>query len=84
MQDEVYVQVLDLDKEYRVCTADIYHHKLCLASYLKKFDCLETIEDRTRTGSQKRMFFFRGDRFHTSTSGSWLCFTLVENSRFNQ
>lgn len=57
MQDEVYVQVLDLDKEYRVCTADIYYHKLCLASYLKKFDCLETIEDRTRTGSQKRMFF---------------------------
>lgn len=66
MQDEVSMRVSDFNGESRVFGADIYYLKLCLESYLRKFDCPETMKDRI----SETTVLFRGDRFHNRISGS--------------
>ena len=57
MQDEVLVCVADLDSNSPVFGADLLYHKLCLASYLRKFDRLQSSSNKTRKGLQKNCVF---------------------------
>ena len=57
MQDEVFVCVADLDSNPRVFGADLHFHKLCLESYLRKFERLQSSSNKKRKGLQKRSVF---------------------------
>ena len=57
LQDEVFVRVADCDSNSRVFGADLYYHKVCLESYLRKFERSLLSSTQTRKGLLKRNIF---------------------------
>ena len=59
LQDEVFSQVADLESESRVFGADVIYHKLCLETYLRKYDRSVSSHKKERESSSKRLLFLQ-------------------------
>ena len=59
LQDEVFSRVADLESESRVFGADLMYHKLCLETYLRKYDRGVSSHKKERESSSKRLLFLQ-------------------------
>ena len=48
--DEVYVRICHLESPENILSAELYHHKMCYTSYIRKYESSLCSEETTEYG----------------------------------